>query len=60
MSARLLINHKVNVMVPYAVEFEVVTGCSLSHGQDMGCPSTGEEGTASVRPQLRAISYYSY
>ena len=69
-SAQLLINHKVNVMVGglqsinmynnLAVEFEAVTGCSLSHGQDMGCPSVGEEGSSPVRPQLLAISYHSY
>ena len=53
-------NTNINMYDNPAVEFEVGTGRSLSHGQDVGGPSTGEEGTAPVRPQLRAISYYSY
>ena len=32
------------------LEFEVVTGCSLSHGQDMGCLSTEEEGSHRLSP----------
>ena len=32
------------------LEFEVVTGCSLSHGQDMKCPSTEEEGSHRLSP----------
>ena len=37
-------NTNINMYDNSAVEFEVVTGCSLSPGQDMGCLSTEEEG----------------
>ena len=58
-----IVNYKVNVMlgcgmqsntnintITQQLQFEVVTGCSLSHGQDMKCPSTEEEGSHRLSP----------